>query len=391
MGCVFKRGSAWYIRYDLPPGRDGKRRQKMVSCRGMTKRQAEQRLHELQAEAGRGGYIDASNLSMADYLDHWMAHVTTALSPTTVSGYRGIIARYIRPELGHIRVSELQPLVLQEFLRDLGKADKTTGRKALSAKTIYNVHGVLHSALGQGVRWRMLQTNPADAIDPPKLRRKEMATADAAQVAALMASIERSSIRIPVLIALATGMRRGEVCGLQWQDFDAERGTLTVKRSMAQVSNQPPIAKGPKTENWRVVPIPLSVVKALRAHRSQQLANKLRLGFGYAPDEGWICTRAEGTHLTPNAVTRAFSRLRDKLGIGISFHGLRHTQATALLMAGVPARVVSERLGHANTTMTLNVYGHVLPHAQQQAVDVIDRLLGGASQTDSGHSQAASE
>ncbi len=147
-----------------------------------------------------------------------------------------------------------------------------------------------------------------------------------------------------------------------------------MRRSMSQVPGREPFTKEPKTGQQRTIGIPESLVQELTQHREEQLRFREAAG-DTRPDEGWICTHPDGRHITPNALTRGFMRLRDKAGTPISFHGLRHTLATELLMAGVPVRTVSEVLGHANSSVTLDIYGHVLPRSRQHAADLAGAMM----------------
>ncbi len=374
-GSLLKRNDVWYLRYELPRRSDGRRRQKMVACPSLNKRQAEEKLRRILSEIHIGTYIDPSSTSLQEYFEKWMGYTQANLAPSTAHGYKRCIDCYILPAIGDYCLDKLQPLQLQDLLSTLlksGRVDRTGG---LSAKTVYNIHGILHVALRQAVRWRLLAVNPMDAVEPPKLRRREMHVASSRDIAALLGAVGKSDYRIPIMIALATGMRRGEVLGLKWEDLGIEKCTLNVRRSITQIPGCKPAPKEPKTGRARIVAIPLSIVKLLQAHQAEQLRS------AHANDQDWICTHPDGSPITPNAMTKSFMRIRDKLGIKISFHGLRHTQATELILAGVPVRVVSERLGHANTTITQDVYGHVLPHAQREAADVIERMLSVANET----------
>jgi len=375
MGSLLKRGDVWYVTYDLPRKADGIRRQKMKSCPGMTKHQAEQCLRDIEHGIVHGTYIDPTTSTLTDYLERWIDHCEQrGLADSTIVGYRGCIDRYINPDIGHVKMSKLRGYVLQQFLDTLGKPRKQGGRE-LSQKTVYNVHGVLRKALKQSVKWEMLDRNPMDSVDPPKLRLREMPTASDEELASLLAALMKSPYRIPVLISLSTGMRRGEAIGLKWEDFDAQKAELHIRRSMAQVPGRQPFPKEPKTGQQRTVGLTESMVEELNEHRKGQLREKLARGEDYATDEGWICTQPNGVHIAPNALTKAFIRMRDRVGAKISFHGLRHTVATELLSAGLSINEVSALLGHAKPSVTLNIYGHATPRTRTQTVSLVDEML----------------
>jgi integrase len=214
---------------------------------------------------------------------------------------------------------------------------------------------------------QMLSTNPADAVKPPRYVRPHIKTATRSQLAQLMVAIDQSPWRIPILIAMTTAMRRGEICGLKWEDFSADRASLAVQRAIVQVPGEV-ITKEPKTGRSRVISIPRSIVAELSDWHKQQLATG-------AAQDGWICTHTDGRLITPESVGKGFMRLTRSVGISVTLHGLRHTQATELIMAGVPVKVVSERLGHANVGITQDDYTHVMPHMQDVVVDIIDQMI----------------
>lgn len=171
--------------------------------------------------------------------------------------------------------------------------------------------------------------------------------------------------RIPLLIAIGTGMRRGEVLALQWQDYNPTAKTLLVQRSRTQIGTYNVVLKGTKTDRARVVLVNDSLAAELDRHRAQTLFNK---------STDWICCDAEGKPYIPRHLTRALESIVSSLGISITLHGLRHSHATTLIAAGVPVKTVSERLGHSTVVITQDIYAHVLPHMQRQAADEIEKL-----------------
>lgn len=365
MGGVFKRGEVWYIRYEEPGAENGKRRQKMLACRGMNKKQAEERLRSILSEIYNGSYVEPMETTVADYLSRWLERSKARLSPCTLDGYRKYVENHIKPALGSYRIDKLRPAHIQSFYDSL--ADK-----GLSPKTVQNIHGIIHSSLAQAIKLQLLTRNPADAVTTPRRAKPEIAVASVEDIGAIMTASESSSYRMPILIVIATGVRRGEVLGLQWQDFDTERKTLAVRRSIAEAGGELHV-KETKTGRSRVVMIPDSLIQALREHK--QIQDELGL------NTPWICARTDGSVMTPGAFDEAFRRLRKKIGVGVSLHGLRHTQATQLMAAGIPVKVISERLGHSTISVTMDIYSHVLPHMQTEAVKVIEKMLNATKKT----------
>jgi integrase len=234
---------------------------------------------------------------------------------------------------------------------------------------------VLREALQQAVRWKLLVRNPADAVEPPKVERREMQVLDEHQTKRLLAAVGGTRLYIPVLLAVTTGLRRGEILALRWQDIDLDQGTLAVRRSLEQTRGGNRF-KEPKTKKARrVVALPALTTEALRKHKVEQAKARLLIGADYA-DEGLVCARRHGTPLDPAETTAGFAALIKKADLPkIRFHDLRHSHATQLLRQLVHPKVVSERLGHSTIGITLDVYSHVLPGMQEEAARRIDRAL----------------
>ncbi|OFX14618.1 MAG: hypothetical protein A2Z18_09770 [Armatimonadetes bacterium RBG_16_58_9] len=364
MGSVFKRGRHWQIRFDAP-GPDGRGRQKQQSCGDMTKKQAEALLHRRMEEVRSGSYVDSSDQSFGDYLIQWLDCVAPTIAETTWRNYDCNIRNHVIPVLGSIRLQAVNPMTLQSFYDKLG-------RSALSAKTVRNIHGIIHRSLEQAVRVHMIQSNPAEYLQLPRAISPEIKTVSPTAIRRILDAAEGTHYHAPILIAAATGMRMGEVLGLQWTDFqpgdpsfdgrDQEiPATLTVRRSLAQIPGRVFI-KETKTRRSRVVAIP--PILRDRLIKEQRFSNSI-----------FICAHRSGKRLTPHALDGGFRRICQRLGIEATMHGLRHTWATEQLAAGAPINVVSEALGHSTPQTTLRVYAHVLPHSQRETARVMQRLL----------------
>lgn len=368
MGIVYKKNDTWYIRFDAPRGFDGKRKQIAKSCKGMTKRQAEQHLREIESAIVRGEYQQPVGQTMAEFLAEWLSHAHASLEESTFVHYRMLVRAHIIPELGRMRLDQLTPLVIQRFYRKLQEpgSNRRDKNKGLGSKAIKNIHGILHRALVMAVRWGLLTRNPADAVDTPKMTRSRVSAASPDELQQILEVVESAGEwRIPLLIAIGTGMRRGEVLALQWQDYDPTAKTLLVQRSRTQIDTYNVVLKGTKTDRTRVVLVNDSLAAELDRQRIQTSFNK--------PTD-WICCDAEGKPFIPKHLTRALESIVKSLGITVTLHGLRHSHATTLIAAGVPVKTVSERLGHSTVVITQDIYTHVLPHMQRQAADAIEKL-----------------
>ena len=378
MGSVFRRGQAWYIRYDLPPGPDGKRRARMVSCRGMTRRQAEAELARIQTEIHGRRHIEESRLTLSEYLDRYIRDCASReQSPAAAETTARFLRLYIRPRLGHFLLSHLDPLHIQACYNELSDRGGIHAQP-LAPKTIRNAAGALHRALDQAVRWRLIPINPADKLSLPHRNPSTRRAADLHETASLIEALAHSSYRLPILVALYTGMRRGEIVGLRWEDFDADVNLLRVARSIGHTTALGPFVKEPKTAaGVRALLIPPELVRELQTHRKGQIERASQSSEVFV-DHGWIFPDPAGELMSPGRLGKAFGRLARAANIQLSLHELRHTQATILFANGIQDKLVSERLGHASVTITKDLYTHLIADLQRPAVDAVVNFIAAA-------------
>jgi len=362
MGTVYKRNQIWWIKYELPREADGNRKYKAESCKGMTKREAEFLLAEKERAIRRGEYTSTKH-TVTSFLEEWLEYARPSLASSTAAMYGYIINAHVTPKLGGVKLSDLTALQVQKLYRALQKGGST--RAPLSAKSIRNLHGLLHKALGQAVKWSLIPNNACDSVEPPKIVKPNVQAVGAVDLQRLISTVENTGEwRLPILISIFTGMRRGEVLALRWSDYNASIRTLAVCRALSQYSGAVTV-KSTKTERARVVLLPEQLAELLDAHAKTSEHN--------APGD-YICAGKNGAPMAPKRFSEVFTRLARKLDLPITLHGLRHSHATMLIAAGVPIKAISERLGHSDTNVTLNVYAHVLPTMQQQAVDALSGL-----------------
>lgn len=380
-GHIRRRGkSSWSIVLDLGRGCDGKRLQKWHTVRG-SKRDAERELARLVHELETGAYVEPTKMTVAELLQRWLADYARAnVSGKTYERYAEIIRNSLIPALGHHQLTKLHPLHIQAFYADMLENGRKNGpRGGLSPMTVRHYHRVLRKALHDAVRWRLLGRNPAEAVDAPRVVRKEMKVLDIAQVSQLLRAAEGSRFHIPIVLAIATGLRRGEILALRWEDVDLNAGMITVRRALEQ-TRQGIGFKQPKTpKSRRMVVLPEFAVGLLRTQREAQAVQKLVLSPGYQ-DTDLVCTEADGRLMNPEHLSRCFHGVLKQAGLpDVRFHDLRHTHATILLREGIPAKVVAERLGHSTIVLTLDTYSHVLRPMQEEAARKLDDALRTAS------------
>lgn len=379
-GHIRKRGkAAWSIILELPREADGSRRQKWHTVHG-TKKDAERELARLITEIETGAYVEPTKYTVAELLERWLVdYAKPNVAGKTYERYAEIVRNTLTPALGHHPLTRLQPLHIQSFYSDMLQNGRKGSRGGLSAQTVRHYHRVLHKALRDAVRWRLLARNPADAVEAPRVVRKEMKVLDASQVGHLLESANGSRFYIPVLLAIATGLRRGEILALSWEDVDLDAGILTVRRSLEHTRSGIRFKQPKTSRSRRVVALPEMAIEPLRRHKEEQALQKLMLGPSYQ-DTGLVCTEADGRMIVPDHVTRVFPAMLKQAGLPhVRFHDLRHTHATLMLQLGIHPKIVSDRLGHSTINLTMDTYSHVMPQMQEEAARKLNDALRTAS------------
>jgi integrase len=369
-GSVTKRGSKWSVMIDLP--RDpviGKRRQRRITA--PTRREVELLAVEALSKLESEGFpeAEASKMTVSQYMERWVESIYSTVRPTTQRRYADMVRLHISPYIGHIQVSKLSPFDVQRLY-----ANRLAS--GLSPTTVNLLHGILHKALKQGIRLRFLTRNVTEAVDAPKEATPEYATWSQPEVGQFLAVSDADPLAALWRLALLTGMRRGEILGLKWEDVDLARGTLSVKRTVSRGTGGTFEFGQPKTpRSRRSLALPRSVVQSLQRHRIRQAEHRLRLGSAYA-DHGLVFADELGGPVHPNTLGYRFKGLIARAGVPrIRFHDLRHTSATLMLANGEHPKIVQERLGHADISMTLNRYSHVTMDMQRDAADRLDALV----------------
>jgi integrase len=314
------------------------------------------------------GPREAGAVPLAAYLAQWLAHARGRVRPKTWDGYDGLIRLYALPALGEVVLDELRPLQLQRLYGGLLA-------RGLSGGTVLNLHLVMTQALGQAVRWGLIPINPVAGAQPPRPRRPELAVVDASLAARILEVVTGTSFELPVAMAIATGMRRGEILALRWSDLDAGFSVAHVRRSL-QTSGGVLCFEEPKTRrSRRAVDLPEFIHPYLV--RQQQAQGARRAASESWQDFNLIIDSGGGGPLNPDTLSSGWYRFCRRTGLPhVRFHDLRHAHATLMLLKGVHPKVVSERLGHASIGITLDTYSHVLPTMQAEAVRAFDELFG---------------
>jgi len=375
-GHIRPRGKgAWELKYDV--GIDpltGRRVTKYATVRG-PKRDAQRELRRRLEAVDQGRHADPGKLTLGAWLGQWSELVRNEVSIRTWEAYAEIVKNHLVPALGALPLGKVQPVHIQSYYAEASTAGRCDGRGGLSPQTICHHHGVLSAALKRARSLRLIATNPAEDVKRPKVERREIEHLEPGDAAKLLQAATGLRLRTPIFIALATGLRRGELLALRWCDLDLDRGNLTVARALEQTRDGLRF-KAPKTKrSRRTITLSPSAIELLRNHRAQQAKERLALGLG-KDSRGLVFTRLDGSLMNPKSFSKDFARLVKKTGIRrVTFHGLRHTHFTNLLREGVHPKIASERAGHASVAITLDIYSHAVPGLQEDAALRIDGAL----------------
>lgn len=368
------RGS-WEIRYSL--GTDpatGKRRTVTTLVKGK-RETAEKELRRLLRTVDTGEHVDPTRMTVREWLTTWLEAVRAEISPKSHERYSEIVQNFLSPSLGNTPMTKLAPADIQKAYNGWaagGRRDGKTG--GLSPRTRKHIHRILRAALTRAVEQQVIYRNPTDAFRKrlPKIERRELLTLSTEQSAMLLEAIKHTRTYWPTLLALATGMRRGEVLGLRWKNVDFDGASIRVVESIEETKSGLRF-KAPKTEKTRAITLPAFAIEELRRLKKKQAQELALLGL-HQDGQTLVCGQADGRPLQPRSLTHEFTRLVRRVPDlpRIRFHDLRHSHATQMLLAGVHPKVAQERLGHSTITTTLDLYSHVTDTMQNDAAARLD-------------------
>ncbi|MBE0610071.1 MAG: site-specific integrase [Dehalococcoidia bacterium] len=334
---------------------------------GTTQREALAKMRDAQRRIEKHLPVPSERLTTAAYLESWLSGKRATLTPESARRYEGRLARLL-PYIGTLKLAKLQPA-------DLRKAYAAIGAE-VSSTTVQLSHGVLHTALKDAEREGLAARNVAGLVTPPRRDTKEYRSLRPDDARALLGAAKGEPLEAFYTLAITTGLRLGELQALQWGDVDMDRRRLQVRRTLA-VDGKPVFsATTAKKNHNRTVWLSDGAATALEAHRGRQERQRLDAADAWT-EHGLVFTIGTGNPLDGrNLRGRAFPRLLAKAGLpAMRIHDLRHSAASMLLADGVPVKVVSEMLGHADVSTTLRIYAHVLEGAQEQAASYMDRLF----------------
>ena len=432
-GSIKKRGSTWYYKFRSPQINPATGKQSWITKGGFrTKAEASDAQRTAIEEAQQGKYVDPSDRTVAEFIAEWLAFKPLNTSTTTVQGYTDEMNLYVLPRVGGLKLQKLDEsgiLQLYVELRNGGRVKRDNNRPmyefwaagvaagepptpravseacgttihaaraavrryqrgsvpqpkpaGLDSKTLRNIHAALRTALEDAVALKYIKHNPAAAVKPPRVERKQRAVWTPAQAQAFLRALPSDRLKALFLLELTTGIRRGHLCGLKWGNVDLDQGRITPTDSRIVLHGRARDKRGGKTANAdKTIAIDTRTVAALRHWRAEQDEIRRLRGPDYEGGD-LVFTTEFGRPLHPQNLVDLIERYAAEAGVPrITFHDLRHTYATAALEGGVPMKVVSERIGHSNVSFTMATYAHVRSDADYEAAQqAADYLLGDA-------------
>ena len=362
-----KNKTVWQVILDKGEDAEGKRLRDYYTL--PSKKEAQAFLAEKLSESYKGAYIEPSQMTVRGCIEEWLkVYAYPCLAANTIHGYEVNFNLHTIPYIGNIKVQKLSPATIQGMYQELEK-------KGLSPRSIRYVHTTLHEALKYACKMQIIPRNPAEFVSVPKQQKYEAHVYAKEEVANLLEAAKRTRFDLPIRLAVGLGLRRGELLALQWEDVDFKGNTVYIHRNLTCVNNQYLFGE-PKTKSGiRKLSAPPSLMETLRHHKVRQMENKLAFGKDYQ-DNHLICCRQDGRSYHPATFSSSFGDFLKKHGLRhIRWHDLRHTNATLMLQMGVPAKVASERLGHANISITLDTYTHAVKELNKEAAEKLEDIF----------------
>ncbi|WP_018391809.1 tyrosine-type recombinase/integrase [Bacillus sp. 37MA] len=343
-------------------------------------------LYKFKTEVESGEYIAPEKLTFADFSVEWeKKYAKKELGEQTLDTYLSYLKNHILPTFGHMRLDQVKPIHIVNFLDGLKRTDGD--EKAISISTIEYIYRVLRNVFQRAEDWKILKENPVASVKRPKDRtKKKVDVYDEKEITALFETAQDEPFhwRLFITLALAAGLRRGELLGLEWMHVDFDNGTIHIDQVISRGEKGRAVLKEPKSEtSKRLISLPSSVLLELKRYQLHWRKEKMKMGdlWDEKKHEFVFCNE-NGKHFYPTTPTTWWRRFTTRVGVRyIRLHDLRHTSATMLINQGVHAKIISERLGHADIRITMDTYGHALRSADQEAADKLNDLFSSKKDT----------
>ncbi len=356
-----------------------------------TKKDAEVELAKFVTEVQNGLVIDGKSLKFSEFVEVWKRdYGSKELAPTTYKRYCRMLETRILPYFGHFYINKIKPTDIMKFydllekdtqlVRKKGNNGSKT-KKPLSGKTILEHHRLLRAMLHRAVYWQLIVSNPAERVQPPKAKKPKRRSYDDEQTKILLENLEKLTVedtkyKVAIILTIFTGVRLGELMGLEWQDVDFRNGIISINRSSQYLSDMGVFTKVPKTESSiREIAIPEFIISLLEEYKLWYEEQKSIYGELWTNSDR-LFVQADGKPMHPSTISKWFVKYVGQIGLPvINFHGLRHTNASLLVAQNVDIAVVSARLGHAQISTTLDFYVHPLLSHNRKAGYALENLL----------------
>ena len=356
-----------------------------------TKKDAEVELAKFVTDVQNGLVINGKSLKFSEFTEIWKRdYGSKELAPSTYKRYVRMLETRLLPYFGHFYINKIRPIDIMQFYdlleRDtqLVRKKNNNGKKTLkplSGKTILEHHRLLRAMLHRAVYWQMIVTNPAERVQPPKAKKPKRRSYDDEQTKILLENLEQLSVedtkyKVAIILTVFTGVRLGELMGLEWQDVDFKNGIICINRSSQYLSDMGIFTKVPKTESSiREIAIPEFIISLLEEYKLWYEEQKSFYGELWT-NSNRLFVQADGKPMHPSTISKWFVKYVSKIGLPvINFHGLRHTNASLLVAQNIDIAIISARLGHAQVSTTLNFYVHPLLSHNRKAGYALENLL----------------
>ena len=337
---------------------------------GKTRKDVQEKLKVALHEQQQGTLTTGPQQPLKFYMDHWLEETHRfKIRTSTYVGYRLMLNKHILPALGHVPLQKLTPQQVQALYAQKMKDGLTPG-------SVRNIHTVLHKALENAVRWGLVARNVCDAVSPPRTAKREIQPLTREQAQQLLEAARGHRLEVLLLLAIATGARRGELIGLRWSDVSFEEGCIHIRRTVSRVTGFGLVESEPKTtKGQRKIILPQFALDALKQQHVQQAEDRLKAGAAWK-DKGLVFSNPLGDFIDPNSIPQKFYTLLAEIGLPrLHFHDLRHSTASILLSMGVHPKIVQEILGHSTMSITVDIYSHSLPSMQREAMQKLNDLF----------------
>ena len=362
------KGKSYEITVEGEPDLVTGKRNRIFKTVKSSKKEATTIMHQMMADMDRGIAIRKMPKKIAEWLDEWLELYLPNVEETTRIGYKSKIKCYLKPALGDIFVQSLRTDHVQKMVNDMMA-------RGLSAKNIRDTYNNINAAMKKAVVLRMIPYNPCEGVTLPKIKRYKAKVYDVEMIHKLLDVAKGTDMYLPILLCVTLGLRRGELLALRWENVDLENKVLKIRSNMVR-GEKDYLIKAPKSEaGVRDLKLGDEVVAVLREERARYMSDLFKQGADFQ-NLNFVIRQADGAPLRPDSMSQKWRRFLEVNNLPlIRFHDLRHSNATALIQAGVNPKVVQQRLGHADVNITLNTYTHVLPEMEVEAVEKLERIM----------------